>query len=124
MYYLLQVKKIPIHFFPDLGRPGFYQFSQGDFRTRNCQWQLPLLLLPSRSNQWKNQYQLGKMVKWYICYEYNFHNDDCTIYFKKRYLGGMTLKTSYHAAYLKLCLDSAICSLSVYICGFAWLLGF
>lgn len=76
----------------------------------------------------KNQCQLGKMVKGYICFEYHSHNDDCAIYFKMKYFGGITLKTSCHVAYLKLCLDSVICSLNVlhawmHICMASWMTG-
>lgn len=76
----------------------------------------------------KNQCQLGKMVKGYICFEYNSHNDDCAIYFKMKYFGDITLKTSCHVAYLKLCLDSVICPLNVlhvwmHICMASWMTG-
>lgn len=66
------------------------------------------------------------MVKQYICYEYYFHNDDCTVCFFKEYFWSITLKIDYHVAYLKLGLESAICFLSVCICGctFAWFLEF
>lgn len=76
--------KTPIHYFPDLSDLDSIN-SQRVATEQEIANTSSFIIASShfkRSNQYGNQYQLGKMVKWCVCYEYDFHNNDCTIYEK------------------------------------------